>query len=494
MWVFLFSVLLMFLMRNLYRLYLHPLSKVPGPKLAAVSHLVEFYYDVLRGGKYLQQVENMHKVYGPVVRISPSEVHVSDPRFYTEVYSAGGRKRNKSPKIASGLRAAESLPAIINHDHHNLRRRHLNPPFSKPATRAVTPTIQSKIEVVTAQFVRAYMKDPTHALIDLDPVFTALTADIVTQFTFGKDLRFLEDQKFNNVIVGTVREMTGQYHVNRFFPWLSPLLDVLPPWFMYTLRPKLAGMYEFQNRLNQQPETKENGSRALINVLSDPSRSPEERSPEFIRDNINILLGAATDTTSGTLLMGLYYLAQNRSLWLRVRQELGEMMPTPDSPASWPSMEKLPLLHAVFNETLRLGPISIRSARVPVDETLVCHGHSIPPGTCISMSARILHMNTEAFPDPYHFDPDRWLRADQQQHVKMMQALVPFGKGNRDCIGRYLATAEIYMILASIIRRFDVELYDTTPDDVAFTRDYIVGRSEKGVWQVKIRITGVVEN
>jgi hypothetical protein len=50
--------------RTIYRLYLHPLSKVPGPKLAAASHIVEFYYDVILGGLYCWELKRMHEKYG----------------------------------------------------------------------------------------------------------------------------------------------------------------------------------------------------------------------------------------------------------------------------------------------------------------------------------------------------------------------------------------------------------------------------------------------
>lgn len=59
------SVLLYFALRSIYRLYFHPLSKFPGPKLAAISSGYEFYYNVIRGGMFIWEVERMHKVYGP---------------------------------------------------------------------------------------------------------------------------------------------------------------------------------------------------------------------------------------------------------------------------------------------------------------------------------------------------------------------------------------------------------------------------------------------
>lgn len=50
--------------RTIYRLYFHPLSHIPGPKLAACTHLYEFYYNVILSGKYLFEMEKMHQQYG----------------------------------------------------------------------------------------------------------------------------------------------------------------------------------------------------------------------------------------------------------------------------------------------------------------------------------------------------------------------------------------------------------------------------------------------
>jgi hypothetical protein len=59
-----YFLLAFLLLRTIYRLYFHPLRKIPGPKLAAASHLVEFYYDVILGGRFCWEVERMHQRYG----------------------------------------------------------------------------------------------------------------------------------------------------------------------------------------------------------------------------------------------------------------------------------------------------------------------------------------------------------------------------------------------------------------------------------------------
>ena len=48
----------------IYRLFFHPLSKIPGPKLAAISRAYEFYYDCILSGKYVFKIEELHRQYG----------------------------------------------------------------------------------------------------------------------------------------------------------------------------------------------------------------------------------------------------------------------------------------------------------------------------------------------------------------------------------------------------------------------------------------------
>jgi hypothetical protein len=50
--------------KYIYRLYFHPLAKFPGPTLAGLSHLYEGYYDVVKEGQYIFEIERMHQKYG----------------------------------------------------------------------------------------------------------------------------------------------------------------------------------------------------------------------------------------------------------------------------------------------------------------------------------------------------------------------------------------------------------------------------------------------
>lgn len=91
-----------------YRLFLHPLAQFPGPKLAAISRWYEGYYDVVLGGLYTSKIARLHKTYGaalrffllyvsiecgqtPIVKISPHELHINEPNFFSTLYRVDGR-------------------------------------------------------------------------------------------------------------------------------------------------------------------------------------------------------------------------------------------------------------------------------------------------------------------------------------------------------------------------------------------------------------------
>lgn len=113
------------------RLFLSPLSRIPGPKLAALTGWYETYFDVYLPGQYVFKIKQLHDQYGPIVRITPREVSISDCDFLDEIYSPGsGQKRDKDFEKVKALGINSSVGGAWQHDLHRKRRQPLNPYFS----------------------------------------------------------------------------------------------------------------------------------------------------------------------------------------------------------------------------------------------------------------------------------------------------------------------------------------------------------------------------
>ncbi|KAH6605514.1 cytochrome p450 [Trichoderma cornu-damae] len=106
----------------IYNLHLHPQRKIPGPRLAAMTGLYEFWFDVVMNGQYSSEIKRMHEVYGPVVRISPREIHIQEPKQRSIIRTPGVEKVRTKPAAVS---FAIATPVAAKVDHHH-RARHLN--------------------------------------------------------------------------------------------------------------------------------------------------------------------------------------------------------------------------------------------------------------------------------------------------------------------------------------------------------------------------------
>lgn len=222
-------------------------------------------------------------------------------------------------------------------------------------------------------------------------------------------------------------------------------MNKLPPWLMAALNPKAKPLAYFRDMVRQQSiealalQKKgllDDKKQTIFNALVDPDLPQQERTVDRLTEEGMIVLGAGAETTANTLTMGAYHLMKNPNVLLRLREELkSTVMPAPNSRPTWKELEQLPYLTAVINETLRLAiGGSWRIPRVPTQETLICNGFEIPPGTPVATSSWYIHMNPDIFPNPETFDPQRWITAAERgEHLT--RYLTNFAKGSRNCLG-----------------------------------------------------------
>ena len=135
--------------------------------------------------------------------------------------------------------------------------------------------------------------------------------------------------------------------------------------------------------------------------------------------------------------------------------------------------------------------ISQRLSRINPHGPIAYGSYVIPPNVPFSMTSYLQHRDPNVFPDPDTFRPERWLDNPQTASGKpLSRYLAPFGKGPRMCLGMNFAMAELYIGLATVFRRLDMELYETERDAVDMAADYFVPIPKEETKGVRVLING----
>jgi cytochrome P450 len=245
---------------------------------------------------------------------------------------------------------------------------------------------------------------------------------------------------------------------------------------------------------NQKDVKEANNSPTIFHELINSDITAEEKSVARFVDEGITLIGAGTVTTAHVLSTTSYHILANPEILHKLQKELKEAMPDgsfgPSAQNTLNQLEHLPYLTAIIKEGLRLThAISHRNARVAQDRALKFQDWTIPPGTIVSMTALMLHIDPSVFPTPQEFRPERWLQ-ESPTTKPLEKYLLPFGRGSRICLGMNLAYAELYMALAAVFRRFELSLFETTRDDVEVVHDFVAGSARLDSKGARVAVEG----
>lgn len=174
---------------------------------------------------------------------------------------------------------------------------------------------------------------------------------------------------------------------------------------------------------------------------------------------------AATETTSSTLAYAQYELARHPGWQTHLRDELKRAASeSANNALDFKTLNALPILNGVVQETLRLHPACAYAPRLVPSDGAFIDGVVVPGGTIVSVSATVSQFNREVFPAPNVFDPQRWQCSNQAMRDMMMV----WTKGVRICAGQNLALMEMKLAIARMIERYTVRLAsDQTSRDMA---------------------------
>ncbi|KAF2188496.1 cytochrome P450 [Zopfia rhizophila CBS 207.26] len=482
-----------------YRLFFSPLAKFPGPKLAAITGWYEGYYDIFarggEGGQFARQIEKLHQQYGPIVRVTPRELHINDPTFFSDPYGPSTRSKpmDKSDKFRYRFgipNATFSTPAA---EQHQERRAALNPFFSKQRIRGLHEGLTENVERISFRFATEYAG--TGKVVNFNDVWSSMTMDTVTALAFGRSTTCSAAPDFEAPLAKGVQALAWYAHWNTHFQIFNDMMRLIPVPIMLKLMPHVKPIMEFQSCIREQVAAIVDGKDVKATEVSHPtifhdiinSNLPaSDKSVDRLTEEASSVVGAGTETTKWVLTVGTFHLLDNGPVLARLKAELAEAMPDSSKILPYSDLEKLPYLSAVIQESLRMSYGQVQGMpRINRLHPWKFNEWVIPPGVLVSMDAYSVHSNETVFPNARAFQPERWFNNPTGPGGRpLSHYLTSFGKGSRGCLGKELAYMELFVAIATLFRRFEMELYETVRDDADFVLDMVVPmppRDSKGV-------------
>ncbi|MFH8410272.1 cytochrome P450 [Streptomyces sp. NPDC018019] len=197
-------------------------------------------------------------------------------------------------------------------------------------------------------------------------------------------------------------------------------------------------------------ESGQAGQTDLLSVLlaARDADTGEALTDEEVRDELVTILFAGTETTASTLAWTFHHLAEHPEVEKQLVAEIDEVVG--DRPVTFDDVSRLAGIRRTLDEVIRLHGVVLLMRRTT--EPIELSGFRIPAGVEIAFSLYALHRDPEYYPDPDTFDPDRWL--PERREALPRQAVVPFGAGNRRCIGDGFSWTEATIALATILARW----------------------------------------
>ncbi len=176
--------------------------------------------------------------------------------------------------------------------------------------------------------------------------------------------------------------------------------------------------------------------------------------PVNIRYQVLTFLAAGHETTSAAMSFTLYYLAAHPEIAERVRAEADSVLAVGE--LEFADIAKLRYLRRVIDESLRLWPTAPGYSRKAKQDTVLGGRYPMKAGEPVFVLLPALHREPVWGEDTDAFDPDRFL--PERVRARPPHSFKPFGTGLRACIGRQFALHQTALVIASVLRRYDLAL------------------------------------
>lgn len=349
-------------------------------------------------------------------------VSVLDPQLLREVFTGDSEvlRGGEANAQALGMLGSNSL-LLLDGEPHLRTRRLLLPPFHGEAIAHHAQLVEQIAGMEVARW-------PLDEEFTLWPKMRAITMEVILQAVIG-----VRDEprrrQLGELLPAFTRGGVFGALVETQLPWLtSSVVGRRLPWVRARAQAERLLFEEIADH-RADPDGREDVLAMLVAARDEDGGG---LSDQQLFDHCITLLNAGHDTTAATL------------SWCFER-----VLRHPDVLARCRDTEDDEYLTAVVNETLRSRPV-IDSAARKLAAPLELGGYRLPAGTIIAASIRGVQRSPQLYPEPNRFQPERFMERSPPY------TFIPFGGGDRRCIGASFALMEIKSVLRTVLERVEL--------------------------------------
>ncbi|MBD2456416.1 cytochrome P450 [Nostoc sp. FACHB-87] len=417
-----------------------------GPRIPYWRRMIKFIF------RPIDYVEDFAKVYGDNFTVwgngENQLVYFSHPQALEQIFTTDASyfEAGRGNQILRFLLGDHSL-ILLDGDRHQRQRQLLTPPFHGERMRAYGQTMREITQEVSHEWV---IGKPFNIRTSMQEI----TLRVILRVVFGVDEGPMF-QQLRPLLTSTLDIMSSPLMSSAFFfRFLQQDWGAWSPWGKIVRQLQQIDQLIYALIQERRAETGQNRQDILSLLIAARYDDGQPMSDVELRDELMTMLVAGHETTASALTWAFYWLDRLPEVREKLLQELSTLGANPE-----PSdIAKLPYLTAVCQETLRIYPIVITAFFRVLKYPIEIMGYKLPAGTRVLPSIYLAHHRPEVYPQPNQFKPERFLERQFSPYEYL-----PFGGGNRRCIGLAFAQYEMKIALATILSQFQVSLLNKRP-------------------------------
>ncbi|MDZ8108395.1 MAG: cytochrome P450 [Nostoc sp. DedQUE12a] len=418
--------------------------KLPeSPQTPKIIQLLQWIFNPLK------LMETSAKAYGECFSLNLTAnnplVLFSNPQAIQQIFTAPLEQLDAkgSAQLLGSLLGENSL-ILLSGASHQRQRRLLTPPFHGDRMKAYGQIIAN----ITHEVISRWKIGEPFSIRDS---MQEISLRVILQAVFGLH----QGERLTKLqgLLRSVLELSGSplRASITFFPILQVDLGNWSPWGIFLRQMQQIDELLYSEIQERRDSPDASRSDILSLMMSARDVNGEPMTDVELRDELMTLLVAGHETTASALTWAIYWIHHLPE----VREKLLTELDNVNENADWNDFSRLPYLTAVCQETLRIYPIVMLTIPRIVKKPIEIMGYEFQPGTLLTGSIYLMHHREDLYPEPNQFKPERFLQRQYSQYEYL-----PFGGGNRTCIGMAFAMFEMKLVLATVLSQMNLALVE----------------------------------